>query len=86
MAKINDVCGGTYELCSLASKTGKCTCPKPAPVVTLRAGDSYSLTTGRLTPAPTHRTTTGCESLVHPVRRSLGRNDLNAMHATLRNA
>jgi hypothetical protein len=32
MTKINDICGGTYELCSLASKTGKCTCPKSAPV------------------------------------------------------
>lgn len=31
-AKIDDTCGGTYELCSVASKTGRCTCPKPAPV------------------------------------------------------
>lgn len=51
--------------------------------VTLRAGDSYSLTTGRLTPAPTHVVTVGCESLVHPVQRSLRRNDLDAMHTAL---
>lgn len=31
-AKIDDVCGGTYELCSLASKTGRCGCPTPEPV------------------------------------------------------
>lgn len=52
--------------------------------VTLKAGESYSLTTGRVTTGPTSVVTVGCESLVHPVRRSLGRNDLNAMHAVLR--
>lgn len=54
--------------------------------ITLHAGESYSLTTGRVERARDYVASTGTEDVSTPVQRALKANDLIALHSLVRTA